>query len=168
MTDTATTTTPARRRAKAITLTMLAGTAVVLAGCLPDDEPQAMASEAECVEKTGDVEACKAAAEQARKQHEAEAPKFSSVAECEAKFGPGHCNTVVQSGGGSAVMPAMMGFMMGRMLSSDGSRVYTTQPHYGGSWTQNKVNAARPVSTPSGSPAVVRGGFGHSAVGVAS
>lgn len=127
-----------------------------------------MASESDCVEKTGDAEACKLAAEQARKQHESEAPKFSSVAECEAKFGPGKCNTVTQNNGGSTVMPMMTGFLLGRMLSSDGSRVYSTQPSYGGSWTQNKVNSARPVSTPSGAHAVVRGGFGHSAVGVSS
>ncbi|MDY3551373.1 DUF1190 domain-containing protein [Gemmata sp. JC717] len=158
------------KRTKAITLTMLAGTAILLGGCLEDDKPQEMASEADCIERTGDAEACKAAAEQAFKQHQQEAPKFKNVAECEAQFGAGKCNTVSQTnGGGSTIMPMMTGFLLGRMLSDNGQRVYTTQPHYSGStWTPAKVQSARPVSTPAGSPAVVRGGFGHSAVGVAS
>lgn len=156
------------RKTRAITLTMLAGTAIVLGGCWEDDKPVEMSSEADCVTKTGDAEACKGAAEQAQKQHAEQAPKFSSVADCEAKFGPGKCNTVTKGDGGSVFMPMMTGFMLGRMLADDGRRVYTTQPHYSDSWTQNKVGTARPVSTPSGSPAVVRGGFGHSAVGVAS
>lgn len=151
-------------RAKTITLTLLA-TALMLGACDDDNKPEQMSSLESCIDKTGDTDVCKNAWNQAKQDYDKQAPKFKSVAECEAQFGPGKCNTV-QTGSGSdsssVIMPAMMGFMLGRMLDSGGNRVYSSQPYYGGSSNSfsTSKSAARPVMTSAGRPAIARGGFG--------
>lgn len=113
-----------RRKSRSITLTMLVGTAISLSGCL-DDEPKLVGSESDCVDTIGDEEGCKAAAAEAEKAHEATAPRYGSQKDCEEQFGPDRCRRVEQDGS-SVFMPALTGFLIGRMMS-DSSR-YAVQP----------------------------------------
>ena len=124
---------------------MLAGTAIVLGGCVIP--PKRMASEAECIEKTGDAEGCKVAVEQARKEHEQKSPKFSSLSECEQKHGSGKCSISSSSGGGSAFVPNMNGFWLGYIMGNNGQRAFTSEPYYEllTYLTANKVQSSRPT-----------------------
>lgn len=112
------------RKTRAITLTMLAGASITLTGCF-DDEPKLVGSETDCVATIGDEEGCKAAAVEAEKAHEKSAPRYDSQKDCEEQFGPDRCRRV-EHDGSSVFMPALTGFMIGRMMS-DSSR-YAVQP----------------------------------------
>jgi uncharacterized protein YgiB involved in biofilm formation len=113
-----------RRKTKVITLTMLAGTAIVLSGCWDDDKPKLVRDEQECAEQMNDQEGCHDAAVQARKEFEKSAPRFDNQKDCETQFGPDRC-TKTSKDGSNWFMPAMAGFMIGRML--DGGNQYRVQ-----------------------------------------
>ena len=94
---------------------------------------------------------CNTAFDAAKKEHEAQAPKFTTAADCEAA-GFARCETTqVTTANGSSTsmfMPMMMGFMMGRMMG--GGMGYG----YGGGFGQPQPStpagagvggAARPV-----------------------
>lgn len=114
-----------RRKSKAITLSMLAGTAIMLTGCLDDDEPKLVKDEQECATRFEDPEGCLNAAIQAKQDFEKTAPRYDSQKDCEAQFGPDRCNKVSRDGA-DLFIPAMAGFMIGRML--DGGNQYRVQP----------------------------------------
>lgn len=80
-------------------------------------------------------EYCRTSYKAAVDQHAAVAPKYQSIEECEADFGPGRCQIgpqgqqqVSSGSGGSFFMPLMAGFLVGRLL--DGGRSYYGQPLY--------------------------------------
>lgn len=118
---------------------------------------------------------CKEALDKAKVEQAKNAPKFGTKAECEAQFGPGHCET---NSSGSFV-PAMMGFMLGSMLANNGGGgpgYYDSNSRYGprtspvyygtnGAVYSNGQRATAPVrSTPAPVPAttVARGGLSGS------
>ena len=58
---------------------------------------------------------CEANFNEARNQHAAVAPKYTSQEDCQADFGDGRCEQAPYktTSGGSVFMPLMMGYMMG-------------------------------------------------------
>jgi uncharacterized protein YgiB involved in biofilm formation len=122
---------------------------------------------------------CKIDHREAKNQHAAVAPKYTSQADCQADFGAGKCETAPYqtSSGGSVFMPLMMGYMMGSMLG--GRRSMMSQPLYrsasspgtfrtadnrsAGSTTGRTRVASSATSRPSfKSSTIKRGGFGRS------
>jgi len=111
------------KKSKTISLVLLGGTSLALAGC--DDGPPSDAkffsSLNECTAHYSEAQ-CKDAVQQAEQQHVAQAPKFAQKEECEGQFGPGNCETRemrTEGGGmGSFFMPMMMGYMMGNMMGN--------------------------------------------------
>lgn len=111
------------RKSKLVTLTMLTSTAAMIAACQPappSPENKVFATAEQCVAGGGTKADCdKAAAEAAATRTE-----HASKEACEAQYGVGKCETKQASNGssgGSVFVPAMMGFMMGQMMSN-GSR----------------------------------------------
>ena len=117
--------TNSRRRSGAITLTMLAGTAITLTACFDDDKPKHVANEAECVQQFDDTDGCRKAAAQAQQDFDKQAPRFQDRNECDAQFGAANCH-VVREGDHDVFLPAMTGFLIGRMTAGDGQ--YRVQP----------------------------------------
>jgi uncharacterized protein YgiB involved in biofilm formation len=112
-------------------------------------------SAADCA-KDFDANACSQAFETAKTQHQAQAPKFASAAECEAAgfnkceeataqqpTGTEQANAGTQTGG-SFFMPMMMGYMMGRMLGGPGMMPGAGAP-VGAPGAQTPGTGARPV-----------------------
>ncbi len=75
-----------------------------------------------CTAELG-AEKCDAAFAEAQATHEAKAPRFSTLEQCQAEFGRDMCRPN-HEGGGSSFMPVLMGVMIGQMLSG-GQRVVT-------------------------------------------
>ena len=122
---------------------------------------------------------CETSFKEARNQHAAVAPKYTSQADCQADFGKGKCEPAPYgtSTGGSVFMPMMMGYMMGSMLGGRTSMM--SQPLYRsaknpgtfrtadnrsvGSKTGKTSVARSATSRPSfKSSTISRGGFGSS------
>lgn len=72
--------------------------------------------------------ACVSDWEKAKAEHEKSAPRFATLAECQAEFGPEGCGAAPApaaaaassgggGGGGGSFMPFMMGYMVGNMMS---------------------------------------------------
>ena len=70
--------------------------------------------------------ACVTDWEKAKAEHEKSAPRFATLAECQAEFGPEGCGAAPApaaaassggGGGGNSFMPFMMGYMVGNMTS---------------------------------------------------
>ncbi len=111
---------------------MVSASLIVLTAC---DEPKVDASVFKNIEqckkdpmmRSGE---CETSFKEARNQHAAVAPKYTSQADCQADFGEGKCEPAPYrtSGGGSVFMPMMMGYMMGSMLG--GRRSMMSQPLY--------------------------------------
>ena len=85
----------------------------------------------QCINAPGMLrEDCEKSYAEARTQHAAVAPKYTSLADCQADFGVGRCEQAPyrSTTGGSIFMPLMMGYMMGSMLNS--GRFGSSQPLY--------------------------------------
>jgi len=120
------------KRSRKLTLALMSATALTLAAC---DDPQDVAifeNADQCAKTDGfTLEQCEADLKQAQAEHVRVAPKYTSVADCEADFGAGQCETAPQqtTSGGSVFMPLMMGYMMGSMLGGNRAGV-ASQPLY--------------------------------------
>ena len=101
---------------------------------------------------------CQASFKEARDQHAAVAPKYSSLEDCQADFGAEKCEQAPYrtSSGSSIFMPMMMGYMMGSMLG--GRRSMISQPLYRSAQTPGGFRTAnnRNVGTNTGSTQVAR------------
>jgi uncharacterized protein YgiB involved in biofilm formation len=108
-----------RKRSCAIALTFLTGT-VLAVGMCSDDKPVYARNQTDCVKATGDDQACAQAQQEAIRQHLANAPRFADQQSCIAAFGPDNCRAYAdpQTGKGWFI-PAMAGFMIGRMASGN-------------------------------------------------
>ncbi|WP_458093443.1 DUF1190 domain-containing protein [Roseomonas sp. WA12] len=122
------------RRSRAITLTLVAGASLAMAGC--DSEPDTegvLESQSACIERLGDAAAqeCDGVFRSSRVTHAATAPRYPSREACQAATGSecadlaseprGSGNTPWASTAASIFIPAMAGVMIGRALS-DGTR----------------------------------------------
>jgi uncharacterized protein YgiB involved in biofilm formation len=110
----------------------MSATALTLAACDNPEEVAVFENAQQCATQDGfDIAACEANMKQAQQEHVRVAPKYTSVADCEADFGEGQCEDAPQrtSSGGSVFMPLMMGYMMGNMMAGRSAGV-ATQPLY--------------------------------------
>ncbi len=188
-----------RKRSSHVALAILGAAAFTLAGCKEEQvDAQAFPDLNSCREVAQasgkfPVADCDAAHSAAQTLHVEAAPRYDSLATCEAQHGQGACGneSQVQSGGsGSIFMPLMMGYLMGSMMSNARGAA-ASQPLYrssGGGFTNaagtstfssnsgaGKMPAsqfARPTSTigkpPMSTTSVQsRGGFGASGGGAA-
>ncbi len=135
----------------------------------------------QCIDDPGvPSQQCEQSYKEARAQHTAVAPKYSSQADCQADFGAGRCekSPYRTSSGGSVFMPLMMGYMMGSMIG--GRRSMMSQPLYRSAKNPKSFRTAdnRNVGSTTGrtrvassatrrpsfkSSTIRRGGFGASA-----
>jgi uncharacterized protein YgiB involved in biofilm formation len=119
------------KRSKSLKLALMSATVLTVAACDNPEEVAIFETLDQCINQAGfEREYCEANMQTAKQEHVRVAPKYTSVGDCEADFGPEQCETAPQTtqNGGSVFMPLMMGYMMGSMLSNN-SRV-ATQPLY--------------------------------------
>jgi len=115
-----------------ISVAMMSVSMIALSAC---EEAKVDASVYESLQQckndpTVPADQCEASFKEARDQHAAVAPKYSSLADCQADFGAEKCEQAPYrtSSGGSVFMPLMAGYMMGSMLS--GRSFMSPQPLY--------------------------------------
>ena len=101
------------KRWKFASAAMMSVSMIALSAC---EEPQVDASVFESLQQckndpTVPFDQCEAAFKEAKDQHAAVAPKFASLADCQADFGADKCEEAPYrtSSGGSVFMPLMMG-----------------------------------------------------------
>ena len=169
------------KRSKHLKIALMGATALTLVAC---DNPQDVGifeTVEQCAEQEGfDINSCESSLAQAQASHAQVAPKYTSVADCEADFGAAQCEQSPQQtqSGGSVFMPLMMGYMMGNMMS--GSSRAASQPLYRSTsdpknfrtGDNHKVSGKTGLSTVSSTAArapsaktstIRRGGFGTGA-----
>lgn len=122
-----------------------------LSACEKADETVKFYQNSEqCATETGNtLEQCKKAEDDAKKVAAETAPKFGSLAECQAEFGDMCQQSNNNSGGGgggdSSWMPLMMGYMMGSMMNSGSNNYYQqSSPMYkskSGKYMDNKFRS---------------------------
>ncbi|MDP3535181.1 DUF1190 domain-containing protein [Halomonas sp. M1] len=156
---------PRRKRSARLTLAMMGTSAFGLTACVesaPDehvtevsfDEPRSFQSVEECVAANVYT---RSACEDAHAASLESVPRFDTLEACEAEHGEGACTAPTEeqaqatSGGGSWFMPAMMGYMMGSMLSNTNrgrsiERVYQ-EPVYRNRQNQGNWNTASTQAT---------------------
>ncbi|NVK17057.1 MAG: DUF1190 domain-containing protein [Methylocystaceae bacterium] len=122
------------KRSKSLKLALMGATILTMTACDNPDEVAAIFEDVdECAKYEGqDLDQCRQGWEEAKQEHIRTAPKYTSVADCQADFGEGQCEQAPQqtTSGGSVFMPMMMGYMMGSMLSGGGRSNVATQPLY--------------------------------------
>jgi len=142
------------------TILMISASLIALTAC---EEPKVDASIYESLDQCKrdpllTSEQCESGFNNARTQHAAVAPKYSSAADCQADFGAGKCEKAPYktSSGGSIFMPLMMGYMMGSLLGGRGSRM--SQPLYRSAKSPNSFRTAenRNVGSKTGRTKVAR------------
>src|ERR1700691_4018365 len=103
------------KRSKKITLILLASiSSLAVTGC-GDPDNKIFHSKEECL-KTYDQKQCDDAWNQAQNDYTKNAPKFTSMQDCENQFGLSACQTapnITQDNSQSMFMPFMLGYMMG-------------------------------------------------------
>ena len=111
---------------------MMGASAIALSSCEEAKVDAAVYDSVEqCIKDPGvPLEECEQSYKEARTQHAAVAPKYSSEVDCRADFGVGKCEQAPYrtSSGGSVFMPLMMGYMMGSFIG--GRRSMMSQPLY--------------------------------------
>lgn len=134
----------------------------------------------QCINEPGMLrEDCERSHGDAKAQHAAVAPKYTSATDCQADFGAGRCEQAPyqSSTGGSIFMPLMMGYMMGSMMSGRGfsgsqplyrsakdSKTYRTADNRAAGTKTGRTQVARSaLNRPSVKTSTIkRGGFGSS------
>ena len=114
------------------TALLMSASLIALTAC---EEPKVDASIFESIEQcTNDPlfskSQCESSFREAKSQHAAVAPKYTTARDCQADFGTGKCEPAPYrtASGGSVFMPMMAGYMMGSLLSGRGSMM--SQPLY--------------------------------------
>lgn len=109
------------KRSKSLSLLLMGSLALGTSGCskAQDEESlHAFTSVGECVSSGLFTESECLDMERSAQE---EAPKFSSIEECEAEYGEGACSSSQSYvHGGGVWMPMLMGFMAGRMMGNAG------------------------------------------------
>ena len=113
------------KRSRTIELALIGTVPLLSAGCGQQQPPPLndllYQNLQQCV-REGKVspEVCAQAYADAIRDQSREAPRFESLAQCEAQFGYDQCHSVTTASGGHWFMPALAGFLVGRALG----------PHY--------------------------------------
>ena len=182
------------KRSRKTALVLMGSAPLLLVACSKQPEVQTseglFTSVEACATETMNPSMCRQAFEHAQAQADAVAPKYASVAECEAEFGEGQCATRQHQAGGSFVGPMMAGFVLSQMMSTP--RGGAAAPAAGAgpaaatagatraapAFLSNQSGWLRPQAGPGGStalartslqpdraPTVRRGGFGRAGAG---
>ncbi|HAT43260.1 MAG TPA: hypothetical protein DCS87_16240 [Rheinheimera sp.] len=172
-----------RSRKVALTL-MVPASMVVLAGCSESSTEAAVFDTPEQCAQQFDREQCEADYKKAQAMHETVAPRYQTLAQCEADFGAGQCQAPQptqqqQSTSSSFFMPLMMGYLAGQMFNGgNNSRMSPAQPLYRSKDdpTTYRTGANQPIARQTGVVSVPnsklqtysntnlrRGGFGSQA-----
>lgn len=121
-----------QKRSKSIRLMTMGASALALTACgEADKEVGVFKSVTECVNTGSYTRAqCVEAARKAAEQHPKVAPKYTSIADCEADFGAGKCQSSPYrtNAGGGVWMPLFVGYMIGRGLGRGSG--FGAQPLY--------------------------------------
>ena len=181
------------KRSRKTALVLMGSAPLLLVACAKQPEVQTseglFTSVEACATETMNPSMCRQAFEHAQSQADAVAPKYASVAECEAEFGEGQCATRQQQAGGSFVGPMMAGFVLSQMMNTRagaaapaaGARPAAAAPgatRAAPAFLSNQSGWLRPQAGPGGAtslartslqpdraPTVSRGGFGRSGAG---
>ncbi len=156
--------------------------AIMLAACEePKVEGAIFDNLQQCINDQGiPKDQCERSHKEARSQHAAVAPKYTSKQDCQADFGAGKCEQAPyrSSSGGSIFMPMMAGYMMGSFMgrrssvfsqplyrsARDPKTYRTANNRAAGSSTGRTLITRSAASRPSvKSSTIRRGGFGASA-----
>lgn len=136
-------TSPTFRKSRYVSLLLAGAAATALASCDQGGTDATLYSDAGACAQDFDQAACESALLAAKDEHLKQAPKFASVAECEAA-GLGTCEPAPQTAAAGSTssssgmfMPMMMGYMMGRMM--------------GGNGMMGPAGAGAPTAAPAGS-----------------
>ena len=184
------------KRSRKTALVLMGSAPLLLVACARQPDVQTseglFTSVDACVQQTMNPSMCTQAFEAAQAQADAVAPRYASVAECEAEFGEGQCATRQQAGG-SFVGPMMAGFFLSQMMNNRGAATAPAAapggraPGAAGAagaarsapaFLSNQSGWLRPQPGPGGAttlartdlqpdraPTVRRGGFGRSGAG---
>jgi uncharacterized protein YgiB involved in biofilm formation len=162
-----------RRRSAYVGFSVLALSSTGLASCdRPAEQPKVYSSLEQCrTDHPG--QACDDAWQASVGEHDRDAPRFNDQSQCEAQYGPGHC----ENHGGGIFMPLMAGFVLGQMLNHNnncnnggygcggyGGGGYIGHPVFysaGGGYRAPTVGPGEGLFTRSGG--ITRGGFGATA-----
>ena len=110
------------KRSRKTALVLMGSAPLLLVACARQPDVQTseglFTSVEACTEQTMNLSMCRQAFDEA--QADAIAPRYASVAECEAEFGDGQCATRQQAGG-SFVGPMMAGFFLSQMMNNRGA-----------------------------------------------
>ncbi len=138
------------KRAKKLTLTvMAASSATVLAACGDDEQ--------EKVESYSSLEACKAADAftdeqceiefaKAQKTHEESAPRYTNQALCESEFGIDKCQPRTNSNGGSFWSPFFTGYIISSLINNNSGGYYSS-PYYNTRYGRRATWNGDPINT---------------------
>lgn len=109
------------KRSKSLKIALMGASVLTLSACEdPHDTAAIFKDVDECARFEGfELSQCRENFEVAEKEHIRVAPKYNSIEECQADFGPEQCEQAPMqtTSGGSVFMPLMMGYMMGSMMS---------------------------------------------------
>lgn len=181
------------KRSRTTALVLMGSAPLLLVACAKQPELETseglFTSVEACATETMNPSLCRQAFEQAQVQADAVAPRYASIAECEAEFGEGQCATRRQAGG-SFVGPMMAGFVLSQMMGPRSGATGAAAPGAGRAaatpgatraapaFLSNQSGWLRPQSGPGGSaalartslqpdraPTVRRGGFGRTGAG---
>lgn len=181
------------KRSRKTALVLMGSAPLLLVACARQPDVQTseglFTSVEACTEQTMNPSMCRQAFDGAQAQADAVAPRYASVAECEAEFGEGQCATRQQAGGGSFVGPMMAGFFLSQMMNGRGGAMApggaaapaagaTSGARTAPAFLSNQSGWLRPQAGPGGAtalartdlqpdraPTVRRGGFGRSGAG---
>jgi uncharacterized protein YgiB involved in biofilm formation len=119
------------KKSHSVALVLLAGISAVAAFAYlrssGEAEETVISSLDDCT-ASYDEALCRDKFAEAKKLHESTAPQYGSEAACEQTHGEHACVAAEHTGDGSIFIPAMVGFMAGRMLSSPRPFYYGPDP----------------------------------------
>lgn len=104
------------KRSRRAALLLMGAAPVILTACDgTEDRESAYTSIDACEKETGKRYECEAAEAKAREEHDRNAPRFETQAQCVAEFGDGRCQERTTSTG-SMWVPFMAGFFIARAM----------------------------------------------------
>jgi uncharacterized protein YgiB involved in biofilm formation len=122
------------KRSRSIALLAMGVSALALTACGEDETPVGVyTSVDQCIaDKQYTEQECRASFETAKREHTRVAPRYATVADCEADFGPGKCErataTTTTTTTTTSFWPIFAGYMLGRAIG--GAAAPAAQPLY--------------------------------------
>lgn len=169
------------KRSRSIALLAMGVSALALTACGEDETPVGVYTSVEqCIaDKQYSEQECRTSFETAKREHTRVAPRYATVADCEADFGPGKCEratSTTTTTSTTSFWPIFAGYMLGRAIGGapapSAQPLYRTQgdPNFrtGDNRVVTNKTGFQPVPASTTQPATTktstmsRGGFGAS------